>query len=91
MKLRTVSRWLVGLVGVAIAAVLLARTVQVAPSPQIQPHMGAALGPPKEDQISGPQQAVATGCHRHRLAEALLLVGIPGDPNAGGEIGRAHV
>lgn len=65
----------------AIAAVLPARTMQVAALPEIEPHMGAALGATKKDQIAGTQQAIATGRHRNGLAEALLLVGIPRDPD----------
>ena len=43
-----------------IAAMLLTGAVQVAASPHIQPHMGAALGPAEEDQIAGAEQAALT-------------------------------
>ena len=68
----------------AIAPMLTARAVQVAAPPQVEPHVGAALRPPEEDQIAGPQQAIAAGPHRHGLAEALLLVGIARDPHTNG-------
>ena len=61
----------------SIAAMLAAAAVQIAAAADIQPHMGAALRPPKEDQIARAQQAVATRRYGHGLSEALLLVGIP--------------
>ena len=76
----------------AITTVLAAGAVQVAATTQVQAHMRAALRPAKEDQIAGAQQGVLAGAHRHRLAEALLLVGVAGDPDTGsgeGGLGEA--
>ena len=66
-----------------IAAVFTARAVQIAPIAQVQAHMGAALGRAKEDQVPGPERVQHPGAHGHRLAEPLLQVGVPGDPDPG--------
>ena len=66
-----------------VAAMLAAGAVQVATAAQMQPHMGAAAAAAEEDQIARTQQAVTAGCHCHRLAKTLLLIGIPRDPDPG--------
>ena len=74
----------------AISAMVAPGTVQVVAIAEVQPDMGAALGCPEEDQITGPQQAMVAGANRYRLAEALLLVGIPGQPNPDRGKGSLH-
>ena len=74
-----------------VAAVFPPGTVQVAPTAEMQTHMGAAPGRAEEDQIAGAQQLGDAGPHRHGLAEALLQVGVARQPHADGQIGRAHV
>jgi hypothetical protein len=66
----------------AVAPMAAAGTMEITALTQVQPHMAAALGAAKEDQIARAQQAETTGPHRHGLAEPFLLVSIPGDPDA---------
>ena len=73
-----------------VAAMLPPRAVEIATPIQMQPHMGAALGSAEEDQVPRRQQLRLPGMHRHRVAEALLQVGIPGEPDAGAGKGGLH-
>ena len=66
----------------AIATVLLARTVEIPTAPQVKAHMGAALWRAEEDQIPRLQQAGLAGLHGDGPAEALLQIGIPGQPDS---------
>ena len=60
---------------------LLAGAVEVAATSEIEPHMGAALGPAKEDQIGWAQQLLLISADRHLLAEPFLLIGVTGNPD----------
>ena len=71
----------------AVAAVVAARTVEITAAAQMQAHMGAATRGAEEDQITGFQQARFPHPHGHRPAEALLEIGIPGQPDACGGMG----
>ena len=65
----------------AIAAMLNPRAVDVAALSEMDADMGAALWPPEEDQVSGNQLLHIIRLHRDGVAEPLLLVGIPGQPD----------
>jgi hypothetical protein len=43
--------------------------------------VAATLGVAKKDQISGGQQTKAAGINSYGITEALLLIGIPWNPN----------
>jgi hypothetical protein len=66
----------------SIAAMLTAGTVQIAALAQMQPHMGAALRRPEENQVATLQKMYNVRTHCHRLTEAFLKVGIPRQPDA---------
>jgi hypothetical protein len=59
-----------------IAAVLLPRTVHVAPLSQVNGHVGAALCRAEKQQISRLQELIIPGANRHWAAKPFLLVGI---------------
>ena len=59
-----------------VAAVLLARTVHVAPLFEMDGHVGAALCRAEKQQISRPQQLIIPRANRHGAAKPFLLVSI---------------
>jgi hypothetical protein len=66
----------------SIAAVVTARTMQIATLAQMQRHMGAPLRRPEKNQVAALQKAHIVRAYRHRLAEPFLKVGIPRQPDA---------
>ena len=56
----------------------------------MQAHVGAALGAAEEDQIPGLQAMGDAAVYGYRLAEALLEIGIAGQPDPLGGIGALH-
>ena len=62
----------------------------VAAIAEVEPHMGATPACAKKQKISQAQQAVIVGQSGNRLAEPLLLVGIPRNPNALAGEGHLH-
>jgi len=71
----------------SIAAMVTARTMQIAALAQVQGHMGAPLRRPEENQVADLQQAHNVRSYRHRPTEPLLKVSIPGQPDA--RLGKA--
>ena len=61
----------------------------VAALAEMEPHMGATPACAKKQQISRAQQAVIVGESSNWLAEPLLLIGIPRNPN--GLAGEGHL
>jgi hypothetical protein len=66
----------------SIAAMLTARTMEIAALAQMQSHMGAPLQGPEENQVADLQKVHNVRAYRHRQTETFLKVSIPRQPDA---------
>jgi hypothetical protein len=66
----------------SIAAMVTARTMEIAALAQMQGHMGTALRRSEENQVADLQKVHNIRTHSHRLTEPFLKVSIPRQPDA---------